>query len=204
MRERNPEKSKRDILMAAEKLFAGKGIYGTRMDEIAKEANINKRMIYEYFGNKEDLYKAVLIEVYGRLETGEMGVLSDKIDPKEAIGQLIRLYFKFLKENTTYVSLLQWENLNEGRYVKEADFTGIKDPTLVLLRKIINEGKEEGVFKESVDTEQVIVSLLTFIFSYFSNRFTLGKLLGRTLDDEESIEKRTEHVIEMFLSYLVK
>lgn len=204
MRERNPEKSKRDILMAAERLFAGKGIYGTRMDEIAKEANINKRMLYEYFGNKEDLYKAVLIEVYGRLETGEMGVLSDKIGPKEAIGQLIRLYFKFLKENTTYVSLLQWENLNEGRYVKEEDFTGIKDPTLVLLRKIINEGKEEGVFKESVDTEQVIVSLLTFIFSYFSNRFTLGKLLGRTLDDEESIDKRTEHVIEMFLSYLVK
>lgn len=204
MRERNPEKSKRDILTAAEKLFAGKGIYGTRMDEIAKEANINKRMLYEYFGNKEDLYKAVLIEVYGRLEIGEMGVLSDKIGPKEAIGQLIRLYFKFLKENTTYVSLLQWENLNEGRYVKEEDFTGIKDPTLVLLRKIINEGKAEGVFKESVDTEQVIVSLLTFIFSYFSNRFTLGKLLGRTLDDEESIEKRTEHVIEMFLSYLVK
>lgn len=204
MRERNPEKSKRDILTAAEKLFAGKGIYGTRMDEIAKEANINKRMLYEYFGNKEDLYKAVLIEVYGRLEIGEMGVLSDKIGAQEAIGQLIRLYFKFLKENTTYVSLLQWENLNEGRYVKEEDFTGIKDPTLVLLRKIINEGKAEGVFKESVDTEQVIVSLLTFIFSYFSNRFTLGKLLGRTLDDEESIEKRTEHVIEMFLSYLVK
>jgi len=204
MRERNPEKSKRDILTAAEKLFAGKGIYGTRMDEIAKEANINKRMLYEYFGNKEDLYKAVLIEVYGRLEIGEMGVLSDKIGAQEAIGQLIQLYFKFLKENTTYVNLLQWENLNEGRYVKEADFTGIKDPTLVLLRKIINEGKEEGVFKESVDTEQVIVSLLTFIFSYFSNRFTLGKLLGRTLDDEESIEKRTEHVIEMFLSYLVK
>lgn len=204
MRERNSQKSKQDILSAAEILFARKGIYGTRVDEIAREANINKRMIYEYFGNKEELYKAVLVEVYGRLGFKEIDVLSDKADPVDAIRKLIRLYFKFLKENTTYVNLLQWENLNEGKYIQDENFTGIKDPTLALLRKIINKGKEDGIFHSHVDTEQVILSLLTFIFAYFSNRYTLSKLLDKKLDNDDNINRRIEHVTDMFLSYLLK
>jgi TetR/AcrR family transcriptional regulator len=204
MRERNSQKSKQDILSAAEILFARKGIYGTRVDEIAKEANINKRMIYEYFGNKEELYKAVLVEVYGRLGFKEIDVLSDKEDPVDAIRKLIRLYFKFLKENTTYVNLLQWENLNEGKYIQDENFTGIKDPTLALLRKIINKGKEDGIFHSHVDTEQVILSLLTFIFAYFSNRYTLSKLFDKKLDNDDNINRRIEHVTDMFLAYLLK
>ena len=46
-RERNSQKSKEDILKAAEIKFAEKGIYGTRVDDIAEAANINKRMLYD-------------------------------------------------------------------------------------------------------------------------------------------------------------
>lgn len=202
MRERNSQKSREDILNAAEIEFAEKGIYGTRVDEIAKQANINKRMIYEYYGSKEELYKAVLVNVYGRLGNQEIGVLSDKTDAVNAIRKLIKLYFKFLKENPSYVNLLQWENLNKGRYIQDADFTGIKDPTLELMRKVIKRGKDEGVFKPDIDTEQVIISLLTYCFAYFSNRYTLSKLMGKKLDEEENINRRIEHVTDMFLTYL--
>ncbi len=204
MRERNSQKSKEDILKAAEILFAEKGIYGTRVDDIAKEADINKRMIYEYYGSKEELYKAVLVTVYGRLSNLELGILTDKTNPINAIKKLIEMYFVFLKENPTYVNLLQWENLNKGQYIKDTNFTGIKDPTLELLRKIISKGKAEGAFRQEVDTEQIIVSLLTYCFSYFSNRYTLSKLLDKKLDDNENITKRIEHVTSMFLTYLCK
>ena len=33
---------------------------GARVDEIAAKAKINKGMIYQYFGNKEELYKQFL------------------------------------------------------------------------------------------------------------------------------------------------
>ncbi len=204
MRERNSQKSKEDILAAAEILFAQKGIYGTRVDEIAKEANINKRMIYEYFGSKEELYKAVLINVYGRLGSLELGVLSDMSSPVDAIKKLIQMYFIFLKNNLSYVSLLQWENLNKGKYIQDTEVKGLKDPTLDLLRQIMNKGIAEGTFKSDVDTEEVIVSLLTYCFSYYSNRYTLSKLLSKKLDDNENINKRIDHVTSMFLSYLCK
>ena len=52
--------TKQAILKAAEEEFSEKGIYGARVDEIAAKAKINKGMIYQYFGNKEELYKTVL------------------------------------------------------------------------------------------------------------------------------------------------
>ena len=64
---RDSKKTKEAILQAAELEFAEKGIYGARVDEIAAKAGVNKRMIYEYYGNKEELYKTVLATVYGRL-----------------------------------------------------------------------------------------------------------------------------------------
>lgn len=201
---KNSQKSREDILNAAEAEFAEKGIYGTRVDEIAEKANINKRMIYEYFGNKEELYKAVLISVYSRLSSQEMGLLSEDIPCTDAIRKIIQLYFEFLKDNPSYVNLILWENLNKGKYIQNIDFTGIKDPALELLRKIINRGKSEDVFKPDIDTEQVILSLLTYTFSYFSNRYTLSKLLSRKMDEEENIRKRVENVTDMFLGYLCR
>src|ERR1700722_18818620 len=57
---RNPEKSRERILSAALKEFSAKGFAGARVDVIARRANINKRMLYHYFGDKEELFRAVL------------------------------------------------------------------------------------------------------------------------------------------------
>lgn len=203
-RTRDSQKSRQDILEAAEIEFAEKGIYGTRVDEIAARAKINKRMIYEYFGNKEELYKTVLANVYSRLSRQEISVLSENASCVDIIKKVISLYFDFLWHNPSYVNLILWENLNKGRYIQDMDFTYIKTPELDLLRKVINRGKEEGIFKPEIDTEQVVLSILTYSFSYFSNRYTLSKLLGRKLDEEESVKNRTKNVTEMFLGYLCK
>lgn len=203
-RTRDSQKSREDILMAAEMEFAEKGIYGTRVDEIASRANINKRMIYEYFGSKEELYKAVLVTVYSRLSRKEMDVLCENISCTEAIKKIIKLYFEFLRDNPTYVSLILWENLNKGKYIQGIDFKNIKDPAIELLKRIINRGIAEKTFRADVDTDQVILSILTYSFSYFSNRYTLSKILSRKLDAEGNIEKRIEDVTGMFLTYLCR
>ena len=201
-RQRNSQKSKEDILKAAEIKFAEKGIYGTRVDDIAQAANINKRMIYEYFGSKEDLYKAVLVEVYSRLSRQEMILLSEDISYTDAIKKITSLYFEYLQNTPTYVNLILWENLNEGKYIKDIDFSNIKTPVFNLLREVIDKGKKEGIFKQEADTEQFILSLLTFTFAHFSNRYTLSKLLGKDITSMENIRMSINTVTEMFLNYL--
>ncbi len=201
-RNRDSSKSRQDILEAAEIEFASKGFYGARIDTIASKAQINKRMIYEYFGNKEELYKQVLTTVYSRIRPREEKLLSENRQAFEIITDYINLYFDFLQKNPTYVNLILWENLNKGRYIQQTDVTGIKAPVFKRLRDIIELGKQKGEFNKNVDTDQVILSILTYTFSYFSNRYTLSKLLGREIDTEESIKRRTDTVTEMFLRYL--
>jgi hypothetical protein len=95
-----------------------------------------------------------------------------------------------------------WENLNKGRYIEGIDFEAIKHPAFEMLRQILRKGKEEKIFRNDLDDEQLMISLLTFSFSYFSNRYTLSKLFSIKLDAEENINKRIGYVTDMFLAYI--
>jgi len=82
------------------------------------------------------------------------------------------------------------------------DFSKIKDPAFELLRKVIARGMASGIFREEIDPDQLILSILTYTFSYFSNKYTLSKLLGRKMEEEENINRRVSNVTEMFLKYM--
>jgi len=57
---RDAERTQQAIIAAAEEEFAAKGLAGARVDTIAEQSGVNKRMLYYYFGSKENLYVAVL------------------------------------------------------------------------------------------------------------------------------------------------
>ncbi len=63
-RTNDPERTRRDILEVAMAEFASEGYSGARVDAIAARTRTSKRMIYYYFGGKEQLYLAVLEEAY--------------------------------------------------------------------------------------------------------------------------------------------
>jgi len=59
--------SQNKILSAALAEFADRGFDGARVDRIAAVAGVNKAMLYYHFGSKQDLYRAVLHDMLGRL-----------------------------------------------------------------------------------------------------------------------------------------
>jgi AcrR family transcriptional regulator len=69
--------AKTRILSAALNQFHKKGFDGARVDEIAKEAGVNKALIYYYFESKEKILEAIFEETANRFisELGKM--LSD-------------------------------------------------------------------------------------------------------------------------------
>ena len=70
-RKYDPERTKRDILSVATKEFAKHGFNGARIDAIAARTSTTKRMIYYYFGGKEQLYIAVLEQEYAKIRDDE-------------------------------------------------------------------------------------------------------------------------------------
>jgi AcrR family transcriptional regulator len=199
---RDARRTKENILAAAELEFSEKGLAGARIDEIARNASVNKRMLYEYFGNKEDLYKAVLAHVLGRIGEREASVLREGASGASAIRRLIRFYFEFLRDNPSYVNLLLWENLNEGRHIRLLEYGAERGRNFQLLKDIIAAGVRDGVFRAGIDPEEAILALLTYPFCYFSNRYTLSRLLSRDLGEGNILETYIETTTEMFLRYL--
>ena len=73
-RPRDSKATQSRILDAAKAEFAAHGLGGARVDEIANRAKANKRMIYHYFGSKEDLFQAVVEEAYLSIREAEQAL----------------------------------------------------------------------------------------------------------------------------------
>ena len=189
LHKKKSDRTKESILFAASEQFAKKGLYGARVDEIAEAAKANKRMIYAYFTNKEGLYKAVLLDAYQKLQKMELSIIDMNMDCIEAIKRIIHEYYMFLHHNPDFVSLMMWENLNHAQYMKDFDPKQIKDPVINLIKQLVRKGKNQGVFKENVDEMQVIMSLIMFSFSYFSNQYTLSAIFDINMKSDDIIEE---------------
>ncbi len=195
--------SKEKILEAAEQIFSEKGIAGARVDEIAELSGVNKRMIYVYFGNKEQLYENVLRRVYGRLAEMESGYDTD-LPADEELRKVILNSFKHLEKNPTFISLVMRENLNKAKYVDSSGIVPIKSKSIVTVRKIIQSGIDSGVFRKDIDINEIIFAVNMYVFSYFSNIYTMPKLVEIDLSDKEKRVKRANMLADMIINYLKK
>lgn len=195
------DETKARILAAAEHIFSEKGPAGARVDEIALAANINKRMLYAYFGNKEALYEAVLEQVYLKLGQCEAFVTSAsrEIDVVEAIRQIIPAYFRFLSENRAYIRMVMWENLNSARAFDRKGLDNVRDPMRRAIQEILGRGIAAGIFRKDVDETQLTMSLFALTFNYFSNIHTMSRVMKKTLASPEAINLRAVAVTQMIL-----
>ena len=197
------EGTKSRILRAAELEFAEKGIYGARVDEIAARAAVNKRMLYAYFGDKEQLSVAVLEAVYARMAELEASLLQQPLsNAEESICALIHSYFRFLLENPGFVRLVMWENLNGAQYLRRSAAAKTKGATLTLLRKTLQTGMKNGELRADIDVEATLLSINQLCFSYFSNIHTFAEILQADLASQDEIAHRADHVAQMILKYL--
>ena len=199
---RNSALTKAKILEAAEDEFAQKGLAGARIDEIARISGFNKNMIYQYYKSKEKLYETVIYNEYSKLSELENVIISRNADCKETIETIVREYFMFLKGNPNFVRLIMWENLNEAKYIEASGALNIKDPMLKMLGRVVEKGKSENIFNEKVNEKQVMLSLIMGAFSYFSNIYTLSKVIHIDLENEETMNERIRIVTDSILNYL--
>lgn len=195
--------TKEKILKAAEDIFAEKGFAGARVDEIAEVSGVNKRLIYAHYESKENLYKIILGNVYGRL--ADMENSQDMNRPAdEVLKETIANSFEFLTENPNFVSLVMYENLNKASYVDSAGIVPMKSRSVVAMQKVLQRGIDEGLFREDIDINETVFAINMFAFAYFSNKYTMPKLIEIDLKDTEATKRRSEMVADMIIGYLKK
>jgi len=178
---RNPDRTRRRLLNASIRLFSARGFHGISVDQIVAAARVNKRMVYHYFGSKEAIYRAALLEVYNRIGRLEIHSIEAAGNPKEQLKRLLDRYFKFLFENREFTQLVQWENLEGGRYSAKKRFVMSMNPFFEEFRKIVEEGKKLGEFRRDLDIDHLLVHFIGSCFAYHSNRISLSHELDMDL-----------------------
>jgi TetR/AcrR family transcriptional regulator len=175
------ERTYRRLLQTAIKLFARRGFHGVSVDEIAIAAHLSKRLPYYYFGSKDGLFRAALVEVYQRIEGMEFQVVDSAASPSEKLAALLEGYFVFLRENPEFTQLLLWGNLEQGRHFPHGVLS--KAPLLRRFRQIVEEGVATGEFRSDLATPHLLINVIGLVFIYFSNRYSLSQVLNLDLGD---------------------
>lgn len=106
-------------LAAAHTLFAERGYAAVKMDEIAAAVGVTKPLLYNYFGNKEQLYIACM-ERAGDALTKTVGeAVEGTASPGDALGAGVRAFFAFLDSDRAAWAVLFDETLPQAGEVAE-------------------------------------------------------------------------------------
>lgn len=200
---RNPKRTRQRILDAGIGEFSTKGLKGARVDQIAARAGINKRMLYHYFGNKEDLFLAVLEAVYAEVRRDEEKLNLDAIDPVEGIRRLVLSNFETCRDKPYWISLLNSENLHGARHLKRSELIhAMQSPLIDSIADLLQRGAAAGQFRSDVDPVQLYISITALNYFYFSNNDTLSTVFDRDLMTPEALDERCRINIDVIVNAL--
>ena len=202
---RDPERTKARILAAATAEFARYGLGGARVDRIAARAGANKRMLYYYFRDKDNLFLAALEARYAHIRAAERALDLEHLEPRAALRRLVAFTWDYFLEHPEFLTLLNSENLHKGRHVRRSRRVPQMHSTLVeTLRGVLKRGERAGVFRSGVDPVQLYISIAGEGYFYLSNRYTLAQIFKRDLMSKRALAERARHNSDMILHALTK
>ena len=158
---RAPSAETRDrILDAAEHAFSVAGLAGARVASIAQDADVNKAMLYYYFGSKEGLYTAVLERVADSIvHMADTSLAESAAPPAERMFAFLSGYRDLLASRPKVVRLMMHEVLTGGE--KILPLVMARAPrVLSAFWLCVEQGQAQGTINPELDHRAVLPALL--------------------------------------------
>lgn len=138
------------IIDAAIKVFAQKGFYSARISDIANEAKVADGTIYLYFNNKYDILISLFEEEIGKLILKVKNLINQEQDPKKKLEIFAIQHLALVHEQRDLAEVLQMELRQSNKFMREYRNNRFIE-YVDLISKIVREGKDSGVFKETIN-----------------------------------------------------
>jgi AcrR family transcriptional regulator len=199
-----PEESRAAILQAAAREFAEFGVAGARTDTIAREAGVNKALLYYYFKDKETLYGSVLDNAFAGLKSAVFKVLDSDLPAGEKIMAYAGAYFDFIASNQLYPRLMQREMMRaregQSQHIEKIIKNYIQ-PIFARVSEVLREGIAAGEFR-AVNPAHFVPSMVAMIVFYFSSAPMMQKIVGFNPLTPERIAERRAAVLDFISAAL--
>ena len=199
-----PEESRAAILQAAAQEFAEHGIAGARTDAIAREARVNKALLYYYFKDKETLHSAVLDAAFSGLKKTVFAVLDSDLAPREKMLAYAGAYFDFVASNQMYPRLMQREMMRarngQSPHIDKIVKNYIR-PIFGRVSELIQRGIASREFRP-VNPSHFVPSIVAMIVFYFSSAPMMQKIVGFNPLTPERIAERRAAILDFISAAL--
>ena len=199
----DPEGTRRNIIDVATEEFAGKGLSGARVDDIAARTKTSKRMIYYYFGGKDGLYIAVLETAYRSIRSVEATLDLEQQEPLEALRRLVAFTFDYQNAHPEFIRLVMNENILDGAYLaRSKTIQKLNARAIDGLRDLLARGQRAGVFRRDIDPVDLHMSISALCVFNVANRATFSTIFKRDMSSPKALAARRAQVVDTILRYV--
>ena len=187
------------IYEAARRIFILKGMQGTRMQEIADEAGMNKALLHYYFRSKENLFKAVFKDTFSKFFSKVRETLVSEVSTSEKLIVFIDYYIDLIQANPYVPQFIINEINRDPQVLKSQMFESGIEPQHII--ELLTNGKGD---RSQMDPRHLVVSLLGMLIFPFAGR-PLLQMVYFNNDPEaynQFLSERKEIVKKMILKFI--
>jgi AcrR family transcriptional regulator len=159
-KERERERRRQQIIVAAKKVFSEKGFNKATMDDIAGEAELSPGTLYLYFKNKEELYASLSLRILQYLHIRVEHVQnSQDLNPEKKLDAMIdAMYDVYEFDPLVIINMFHLQSSETLKNLSDQLIQEIKElsrQSIGGMARIFADGIKQGVF---VDCHPVALS----------------------------------------------
>ena len=204
---KNSLPSKEKILLAAQQEFAARGFAGARMEAIAKEAGINKAMLFYYFSSKEKLYQTILHGVMSEFFTKISGLLKPELTPPAFMEKFPELYIRLFAGHPDFVRIVAFDLIQNPDNICGImagiinKMTSFKPHPLF---ELIRRWHDQGLISEADPVHFMMNVVALSIFSFIGKPMVEAISGIKVASDEDFYRKRVASVVNILKQGMLK
>jgi AcrR family transcriptional regulator len=135
------------IFQAAAHAFSSRGFDGVGVDDIARQASVNKAMIYYHFADKLALYREVVADMLRSIADTATAIADADLPPTEKLDRFIDNFVRHADERPWFPTMMLRE-ISEGAPHLDMDTFGLMKAVFMAFGKILAEGAATGRFRQ--------------------------------------------------------
>lgn len=200
-KEKRDNQTEKLVLEAAMKVFTQKGYAAARMDDIAKEANINRALLHYYFRSKDKMFDLIFEQKVKEFFSGLGQILFSDRKLEDVIREMVKHEITLIVANP-YLPLFVLQELQQSpeRLLTHAKASGMS-PNLILKRfsVLVNDAIRSKTINK-IEPGQLLINIMSLCIYPMIAKPVLKSVLE--LDDKK-FEKMMTHRIGQVSEFIL-
>ncbi len=170
-----PTERRRQLLLAAKKVFSDKGYHAAGVADIVEEARVARGTFYLYFKSKRDIFSALLDYIFQSLMERLQAIPLDEPEKiLRGINDNLAVIEAFFEEDSEHAQII----IREAMFLDEDSSRRVDDMRQALvefLARVLEQWQSAGILRP-LDPQVVAHAFLGSMRGLFEQRVILGKL----------------------------